>query len=89
MLDWKIPGVLLIVPTMLVALMIAYYSRHFNEFWLNLAIVFWISANASWMVMEFYDAESYKYFTLAPFGLGLICTGVFYSRRQVAKSTEK
>lgn len=81
MLDWRIPGTILVVPTMLVAALIAYYSRNFNEFWINLAIVFWITANASWMLLEFYRAPDYKYYTLIPFGLGLFCTGVFYYRR--------
>jgi len=78
MMQWKSLGMIMIVPTIGVAIYIAIRSRGFTQAWLNTAICFWIAANAYWMAVEFYGHEELKYYAAIPFGLGFICTAIFY-----------
>src|SRR5215212_5180050 len=51
---WKELGIAMIIPTLSVAIWITWKNRHIvSELAHNLAIVFWISANAYWMISEF------------------------------------
>ena len=68
------PGMIMIIPTVLFALRIAWKTRpKRSEFLPNLAIVFWIFANASWMTDEFYEL-GLKQYCIFPFLLGLMTT---------------
>ena len=78
MLEWQILGTLMIAPTIGVAILLAIRSAGERLFWINLAICFWITANAYWMVCEFVGREEYKDFAGIAFGLGLLSVGVFY-----------
>jgi hypothetical protein len=78
MVEWKYLGVTMIIPTILMAIFILYKSRGYNEFWVNLAICFWITANSFWMCAEFFDFEEYKNMAGIPFGLGMVAVTVFY-----------
>jgi hypothetical protein len=86
MLEWKILGTAMIAPTIGVAIYLAVRSAKAMEqtFWVNLAICFWITANAYWMVCEFVERDEYKNFAGIPFSLGLISVLVFYTRRETA-----
>ena len=55
MLQWKILGVCMIVPTMSVAVIIAYKSwkDKDDEFWINLAICFWIGVGHEFPTRRF------------------------------------
>ncbi len=54
-LDLKWPGMLMILPTLAVAIYITVASKSsYADFMHNLAICFWISANAIWMTGEFF-----------------------------------
>lgn len=68
----------MILPTLGVAIYIALKSKAEHVFWIDLAICFWISANAYWMVCEFVDRADYKNFAGIGFTLGFICVAVFY-----------
>ena len=75
---WKPLGVAMLVPTLFVAILITWQTRHLKaELFHNLAVAFWICANGYWMIIEFwgYD-EELRIFTTIPFGIGLffICT---------------
>jgi hypothetical protein len=77
---WKPIGLVMIVPTISVALLITWQTRKIKaELFHNLAVVFWIIANALWMVLEFtgYD-EQYRKYTAIPFFTGLIFIGTYY-----------
>lgn len=78
MMQWKLLGMFMIIPTIAVALIIAIRSRKHREVWVNAAICFWISANAYWMCAEFYGHEEWKYYAGIPFSLGFICVFAFY-----------
>ena len=77
---WRPLGVAMIIPTLTIALVIAYRTRHIKaELAHNAAIAFWISANAYWMISEFFHFDAIPLFglftlrhlTLLPFAAGL------------------
>lgn len=81
----------MIVPTLGVAIAIAIMNlRQKDEaFWINLAICFWITANAFWMCCEFFYHEEYKFYAGFPFALGFVSVGIFYLRRLLLKRSAK
>ncbi len=85
MLQWKTLGIIMIVPTLLVAIVISYKSwkEKDDEFWINLAICFWISANSYWMICEFIDHEEVKNYAGIAFIAGMLCVAYFYYKRLV------
>ncbi len=91
MLQWKILGVCMIVPTVTVALVITYISwkEKDDEFWINLAICFWIGANSYWMICEFLGKEYLKDSAGYPFVAGMICVAYFYFKRLVLNKGDK
>lgn len=83
---WRPLGLAMIVPTLAIALIIAWRTRHFmSELCHNLAIAVWIMANSYWMISEFFHFDAlpvmggitYKHLAMIPFliGIGLL---VFY-----------
>lgn len=84
---WRPLGIAMIVPTLVIAIVIALRTRHYrSEFYHNLAIVFWIVANSYWMISEFLHFESkvlvgdytYKHLAIIPFVLGIVVLGYYY-----------
>jgi len=80
LMEWKTIGILMVLPTVGVAINIAYWARIHRdpEFWLHMAVVGWISANSYWMVCEFMNHVELKYYAIAPFVFGFICAGKYY-----------
>ncbi|MCC3152154.1 hypothetical protein Q3A66_08800 [Hymenobacter sp. BT770] len=77
---WKPLGLLMVVPTLGIALVIAWRTRGYkSELAHNLAIVFWIAANSYWMSSEFFGFDTVqvmphvtgKHLALVPFLIGL------------------
>jgi hypothetical protein len=77
---WRPLGLAMVVPTLGIALVIAWRTRHYaSELAHNLAIVFWISANSYWMTSEFFGFDivhvtptiTGKHLALVPFLIGL------------------
>lgn len=86
-LFWKTLGIVMIIPTLITSIIIAYRTRKMiSEPCHNLAISFWIGANSYWMISEFlgFDAKkivgniSYKHLALIPFFLGIISLLYYY-----------
>ena len=85
-INLKIPALIMIIPTLWVAILISYQTRKItSEFLHNLAIDFWITANCTWMIGEFtgWDANlvgryGLREFSLVPFGIGLLLLGYYY-----------
>ena len=84
---WKELGITMIVPTLSVAIWIAWRNRQIkSELAHNLAIVFWISANAYWMISEFFEFDTMevwksftgKHFALIPFSIGAFILLYYY-----------
>jgi hypothetical protein len=84
---WRELGIIMILPTMLISIIIAWRTRHYvSELCHNLAITFWISANSYWMISEFlkFDAielthgYTYKHLALIPFFAGILVLIYYY-----------
>jgi hypothetical protein len=83
---WDVLGVIMAIPTILVALIMVIISTDDrSKLFPNLSILFWIIANSTWMIAEFYDLN-FKHFAAIPFGLGLLSFFVFLL---IAKPTLK
>ncbi len=86
-LGWRPLGVMMVVPTLAIALVIAYRTRHIKaELAHNVAISFWITANAYWMISEFFGFDetplyagfTLRHLSLLPFGAGLLILFHYY-----------
>ena len=86
-MDWRPLGIAMIFPTLFFAILITIRTRQFmSELCHNLAVIFWISANAYWMVSEFlhfdagivYGEITYKYLAIIPFTLGILVLAYYY-----------
>ncbi len=86
-LTFKPLGVIMIIPTLSIAIYIVWQSKYIaSELWHNLAVMFWIMANAFWMCTEFLNIDEnkisewffVKHFALIPFVLGFLCLGYYY-----------
>jgi amino acid transporter len=53
---FKVGGVIMVIPTIAMAFFIAYKTKDYMQLLLpNIAVCCWISANAVWMLGEFFD----------------------------------
>lgn len=95
---WKTLGIAMIVPTLSIALVIAWRTRHLkSELAHNLAIAFWISANSLWMISEFFGFDTllvWKQFTgkhlaLIPFISGAVILLYYYIVQRPRELKEK
>ena len=86
-LIWKPLGVLMIFPTLIISLVIAWRTRHmFSELCHNAAISLWITANSYWMISEFFQFDEksfhglfeFRLFAVIPFGLGILMLAYYY-----------
>jgi hypothetical protein len=84
---WKPLGIAMIFPTLSIAIWISWKNRQLkSELSHNLAIVFWITANAYWMISEFFGFDEnliWKEFTgkhlaLIPFITGALILLYYY-----------
>lgn len=78
---WKPLGLMMLVPTLTVALVITWQTRFIkSELYHNLAVVFWISANGYWMIVEFFweHLDYLRTYTAIPFGIGIVFIAVYY-----------
>jgi hypothetical protein len=78
---WRALGIFMIVPTLGAAIFMTWRARHLKaELAHNLAVVFWISANAWWMITEFFEFDETplwlgvtgRHFSMIPFVLGVL-----------------
>src|SRR5688572_12231592 len=86
-LTWKILAMLMIFPTLIISIVIAWRTRKVqSELAHNLAITFWITANSLWMISEFYGFDTMviwkqfegKHLALIPFLIGILILAVYY-----------
>ncbi|MGV3460906.1 MAG: hypothetical protein ACO1N9_10690 [Flavobacterium sp.] len=77
---WKIPGLIMIIPTIGAAALITWQTRNIkSELLHNVAVLFWIIANSYWMITEFFSKDdSLRYYAVIPFVLGIISVGYYY-----------
>jgi Na+/proline symporter len=78
-MDQKLLGTIMVAPTLLMAIWIAYRSREdMGELLHSLAVVFWITANGTWMVGEFYFKDGTRGLAIPFFIAGLVCVAIYY-----------
>lgn len=77
---WRPLGMMMLVPTLAVAIIITWQTRKIiAELFHNLAVVFWITANGYWMIVEFYGYdEQLRVYTAIPFSIGLFFILIYY-----------
>lgn len=84
---WKVLGIVMVVPTLAVAIYISYRTRNIkSELAHNLAVAFWISANSYWMISEFFGFDEMpiwngfegKHLAMIPFLIGVIILAWYY-----------
>lgn len=85
MLELHWLGILMIVPTLSIALIIVFATRKTVDLYINLGILFWICANSLWMYIEFFTNGDHKLAAAVPFALGFLFTGIFYYKTIRAK----
>ena len=85
---WKVLGIAMVIPTLSIAIIIAWRTRHIAaELAHNLAITFWISANSYWMISEFFGFDEMvvwreftgKHLALIPFVTGAMLLLYYYA----------
>ena len=84
--NWRVLGTVMIVPTLFVAILITWQTRHIlSELIHNLVVTIWITANCTWMVGEFFGWDEnlwgsigLRQLTVIPFGIGLLILAYYY-----------
>lgn len=86
-LGWKITGMVMILPTLIISLIVAWRTRAIAaELAHNLAISLWITANSYWMIAEFYAFDEKivfagleaRYLAMIPFLAGVAILAHYY-----------
>lgn len=78
-MDYRIPGMIMILPTVAVAVYITWLTRTSSaELAHNLAVVCWICANSIWMMGEFFYNDSLRPVATVFFVLGLFMVAMYY-----------
>ena len=86
-LIWKVLGIAMIFPTLIISIIIAFRTSHIkSELAHNLAISFWITANSYWMVSEFFHFDELviwnniegKHLAIIPFAIGVLILAYYY-----------
>ena len=87
-MNWRALGIAMILPTLAVACVIAFRTRHIkSELAHNLAIIFWITANSYWMIAEFFAFDEVqvwgwmegRHLALIPFAIGISILLYYYA----------
>jgi hypothetical protein len=78
-LDLQLLGIIMIFPTLFIAFFITFKFRKLvSEFYHNLAVCFWIMANTTWMIGEFYFDDSLRPVATVFFIVGLLVLIIYY-----------
>lgn len=84
---WQTLGIVMIIPTLSVAIYISTRTRKIkSEFAHNLAVTFWITANSYWMISEFWGFDEVpiwaglqgKHLAMIPFLIGIFILAWYY-----------
>ena len=84
---WRELGIIMVIPTLAVAIYIAYRTRDIrSELAHNLAVAFWITANSYWMISEFFGFDDMhiwngyegKHLAMIPFIIGVLILTWYY-----------
>lgn len=96
-MGWRELGIVMVVPTLAVAIYISYRTRKIkSELAHNLAVTFWISANSYWMISEFFAFDEMpvwggyegKHIAMIPFLIGVLILAWYYIFYRAKDKTE-
>ena len=87
MLELRWLGIIMVIPTLIIAAIIVYITRKTTDVFINLAILFWICANSFWMYIEFFTSGELKLWASIPFTLGFIFVGIYYYKTLISKTS--
>ncbi len=77
-LVWRPGGVIMVAPTIGVAVYILIKSVHHRvELFHNIAVCMWITANSTWMIGEFFGLEL-RPLAVVFFSIGLAALAIYY-----------
>jgi hypothetical protein len=78
-MDFHVAGLVMIVPTLGMAIFITWQSRKFPaELFHNIAVCFWVIANTTWMIGEFFYEDTTRPWATIFFICGLIAVSWYY-----------
>lgn len=90
-MEWKWGGVVMVLPTVSMAVYICWRSRRsISELIHSIAVTCWISANSVWMIGEFTNNET-RHYAGGLFAIGIIIIlyyYLFYFRKDQAANSE-
>ncbi len=79
LMGFKVMGAVIFVPTVLMAVWIAWRNRaETSELLHSAAVVFWIMANGVWMLGEFWYADTKRQYAVPFFIMGLFLIACYY-----------
>lgn len=81
-MEFRLVGTIMVLPTIAAALWILYITRKSGDVWVNLAVLFWILANSTWMMVEFFKLGT-KYYCLPFFILGFISMAIYICKHTI------
>ncbi len=74
---WKPLGIAMVFPTVLMAAWFCIKSFRNTEFYVYLATLCWILANAIWMFLEFFHHEEIRGIVAIPFCIGIVLVAIY------------
>jgi formate/nitrite transporter FocA (FNT family) len=87
--DFKIGGMIMIVPTLALAMYLTWRLRFYRtELFTNAAVCAWICANSIWMTGEFFFDDTLRPFAVVFFVVGFLLIGTEYFLKAFSKQTE-
>jgi hypothetical protein len=79
-MDFRLAGMLMIIPTIAVAIDLAWKSRNTKtDFFHNVAICYWIAANGIWMTGEFFYHDGLRPYAMVLFVGGIAILASYYA----------
>ena len=75
-MEFKLVGTIMVFPTLAAAIWILYITRKSSDMWVNFAVLFWILANSTWMIVEIFNFGT-KYYSLPFFIMGFFCMSIY------------
>ena len=78
-MSFKTLGIIMIIPTLAVAIHLAWRSRkNISDLFHNIAVCLWITANATWMTGEFFYNDGLRRYAMIFFTFGIIVVALYY-----------
>lgn len=78
-MDFHLAGIFMIVPTLSLAVYITWrFRKVLAEFFHNLAVCCWITANSIWMIGEFYYGDTLRHYAAVFFFAGMAIVIIYY-----------